>query len=82
LIIREKLEEVGSGRHYETMVFWTDGKAPYFDIDVEREILIDSVHCLAITDQNKGHVDNLADKMHETVVGELMAKLEKGEIEA
>ena len=80
LIIREKLEEVGSGRHYETAAFWTDGKAPYFDIDVGREIFIESAHCLAITKQNEETVDSLADEMHEAVLAELMAKLEKGEL--
>lgn len=72
-----KLEEIGLGRHYETMAFYADD-SEYKDADVSEEILFDSQWALKW--HKDGYIDNEANAMHETVVEELSEKLLKGEI--
>lgn len=73
-------EEVGVGRHYETMAFWASESGAYIDADIRKEINFDSNWAISVDDTNCFYVDNLANDMHEAVVNEIATKLEKGEL--
>lgn len=70
-----KLEEIGIGRHYETMAFYA-GDSEYKDANVSKEIFFDSGWALKW--HKDGYIDNEANAMHEKVVEELTEKLLKG----
>lgn len=68
-------EEVGLGRHYETMAFHSDpANTRYHDMDVTREVSFDSEWAISEID-----ADDRANDMHEAVVKEITGKLERGE---
>jgi len=63
-------KEVGFGRYYETMAFWSDYEPPFYDANVEEEIDFSSPWYVSkIEDELK------ANKMHEDVVKELSMKI-------
>lgn len=71
------LEEIGLGRHYETMAFYVDEESgDYKDANVSNEIYFDSNWGLKW--HKSGYIDNEANDMHEAVVKELSEKLLKG----
>jgi hypothetical protein len=72
-----ELEEIGLGRHYETMAFYADD-SEYKDAKVSEEIYFDSPWSLKW--HKNGYIDNEANAMHEKVVEELSEKLLKGEL--
>ena len=68
---------IGHERWYETMVFEAKEDGPYWDIDVEKEISLDSewgVWADSIDKLPKA-VDNVANDMHEKIVQEIEMKL-------
>ena len=68
-----KFAEVGYMRNYETMAFHADPKdTRYHDIDVNRQISFESPWSIAELD-----ADDKANDMHEAVVDEITAELEK-----
>lgn len=70
-----KCTEVGPGRYYETMAFFSNSDdLTYHDANVSQNINFDSKCYLCLFD------DNQANDMHENVVEELTNKLKKGEI--
>lgn len=74
-----ELEEIGIGRHYETMAFYVDkSSGEYKDADVGNEIFFESKSALKW--HKKGYIDNEANEMHENVVRELSEKLLKGKL--
>jgi hypothetical protein len=60
---------LGLGRHYETMVFVASQQGSYMDADVKYELPYFSG--LEITEDNINEVDNLANEMHQKVLGEI-----------
>lgn len=75
--VDEKMSTVGPERWYETMVFEAEKDGPYWDIDVEKEIFLDSewgVWADSI-DKLPEDVDNVANDMHEKIVQEIEMKL-------
>lgn len=69
-----KLVTLGAGRHFETMAFHADeNDKRYFDADVSKQVHFDSDWAIAEVD-----ADDKANEMHEAVVAEISAKLEKG----
>ena len=72
-----ELEEIGWGRHYETMAFYADD-SEYKDANMSEEICFDSPWSLKW--HKEGYIDNEANAMHEKVVEELSEKLLKGEL--
>ena len=69
-------EEIGAGRHFETMTFYAkkDDKR-YHDGDVSRPAGFESPWCISEVD-----ADDKANEMHERVVEEIMKKLGRGEL--
>lgn len=79
MFLNGKLEEVGPGRHYETLAFWVDkNSGEYKDADVGEEIFFES-KC-GLKWHEGGYPDIEANDMHEDVVAELSEKLEKGDL--
>jgi len=69
-------ETVRSGCYYETMAFFSDvSDTRYYDMDVNKQIKIDSDTLLDLMD-----ADDVADTMHNRVVSELSRKLKAGTI--
>lgn len=62
------------GRYYETMAFWAEKNGPYWDADVHRQIHFKSewAICAESVEKLPKDADNRANKMHETVVKELV----------
>lgn len=73
-IYKNELEQGGLNRYYETMAFHGYKNGQYIDADVSRKISFDSPWAIGLKDS-----DNEADQMHETVVEELMGRMERGE---
>lgn len=72
------LEEIGVGRYYETAVFFSKADdALYHDADVTKEISFDSPWAI---DHISERSDKEANFMHDTVVLEIMSKIERGEL--
>ena len=72
----EDFSEIGYKRYYETMAFHSNSAdTKYHDIDVTREIRIDSNASINVID-----ADVEANEMHEQVVEELTQKLANGEM--
>lgn len=70
-----RFQEIGLDRHFETMAFYSKkDDQRYHDIDVTRKIDFESPWSIGEID-----ADDKANLMHETVVEELVAKMEKGE---
>ncbi len=67
-------ETIGCDRHYETMVFHAAFDGEFWDADVQREIYLSSPWSLPDLD-----MENEANDMHETAVGEILARIEAGE---
>lgn len=73
------LETIGaSGRYYETMVFEAKLEGEYYEVDVGKELSINSPWSICADDYKNlsDYVDNDADKMHEAVVAEITELLE------
>lgn len=71
---------IGSaGRYYETMAFRTAREGPYTEIDVTKQISFGSDWkiCADSPEELPDDVDNQADAMHETVVAEIMGRMNK-----
>ena len=71
------METVGHNRWYETMAFYAiKDENGYIDADVEREFPFESEWGIwGEYDKLPNNVDILADNMHESVVFEIMGKL-------
>lgn len=63
---------IGHQRWHETMAFEAEREGPYWDADVTREVGFESPWSLG-----EDVDDNAVNAMHEAVVAELMARLEK-----
>lgn len=69
-----EIEEVGLGRFFETMAFWSKENDPrYHDADVGREVRFDSPWAIGEVD-----ADDRANDMHDAVVQEIAGKLMAG----
>lgn len=69
-----EIEEVGLGRFFETMAFWSRKNDPrYHDVDVAREVSFDSPWAIGEVD-----ADDRANDMHDAVVQEIAGKLMSG----
>jgi hypothetical protein len=66
--------EIGYNRYFETMAFHARHYGRYWDTDVCREVSFESSWTIADVD-----ADDRANDMHETVVTELMRRLEEGD---
>ena len=78
MYIDGRIEEIGLDRHYETMIFHVDPKTgDYKDVDVNREIWVDSPCALKVKKTDK-YIDLKANDMHEAVVKEISDNLAKG----
>jgi hypothetical protein len=74
MVINKELEEVGHGRFYETMAFFSKSDDQrYHDADVSKQIDFDSDWAISEKD-----ADDKANEMHDIVVEELSKKLEEG----
>lgn len=70
----EGFAQIGCDRYYETMAFHSDPEdTRYYDADVSREVSFDSPWAISELD-----ADDKANDMHDTVVKELVDKLQKG----
>ena len=72
------IETIGAGgRFYETMVFGAEQEGEYIEANVTDERSFDSEWAICADSQEElpKDVDNIADKMHETVVDEFILKL-------
>lgn len=70
----DEFEEVGIGRHFETMAFHADAADErYRDADVHRQVRFESEWSISELD-----ADDRANDMHEAVVAELTATMEGG----
>lgn len=75
-----RLETIGAyGRYYETMAFEGKLEGEYWEADVGQQLSFESpwAICADSADELSDYVDNDADKMHEAVVAEMTALLEK-----
>ena len=70
-----RLQEIGAGRYFETMVFHADD-TKYFDADFTKDIEVKSSCVIS----EKGE-DDKANEMHELVVDEIMYKMRLGLIQ-
>lgn len=75
LIIGNEIEQVGLDRYYETMAFFAEENSVYYDADVERQIRIDSNWSI-----NEIDAEREANDMHESVVNEIVEKLENNKV--
>ena len=75
-----KIEPIGHKRYYETMAFYAKKDGPYWEANVSDQIYFDSNWslCFDSPDCVPDDIDNLADQMHETVVSELIGKMDIG----
>jgi hypothetical protein len=79
-LMRDPLKEecftvIGWNRYYETMAFYSNKKdRRYHDADVSREVTFESPWSISEVD-----ADDKANLMHDTVVTEIVDKLERGE---
>jgi len=74
---KNKFEEVGLNRYYETMAFHAKWELDcYWEADVEREIYFDSAWMISHINSRS---DRVANDMHERVVLEIKNKLLSGE---
>ena len=71
--INNTYEEVGYGRHFETMAFIAKENDKYNDADVTRQVSFDAKWCLP-----SPSMELEADTMHEDVVMELSKRLVDG----
>jgi len=71
---KKEFQQIGIDRYYETMAFFSDSKdTRYHDADVSKEINFDSPQAIGEID-----ADDKANDMHETVVSEIINKLQQG----
>lgn len=76
-----EIEEIGVNRHYETLAFYAELQDQYWEIDTDRQIEFNSPWRIELDLKNiPAGISNTANEMHETVVAELTAKLEQGEL--
>lgn len=75
LVSGRKIIEVGSGRYYETMAFFSDSNYEYDDADVSWQVYFDSEWAI---NSLKNLSDLQANEMHEEVVKEISQKLLSG----
>jgi hypothetical protein len=68
-------DEIGSRRHFETMVFHAKYDGRYWDADVSREIFLDGRQTISEQD-----AEDVANDMHEAAVKEVAAKMAAGTI--
>lgn len=77
-IFQGKVEEIGLNRFYETMVFYSKNTdITYHDIDVSKQISFNSKWALNYIAHES---DKDANYMHDTVVLEIMSRIESGEL--
>jgi hypothetical protein len=79
---KEDLETIGHNRYYETMAFHAIKEGVYIDANVWDQIDFDSNWAICYDSEHDipDDIDNLADQMHETVVNELIGKMQEGVI--
>lgn len=77
---KDFIDTIGHERYYETMAFHAEFDGEYWDVDVCREVPFESQWSLNLNFDKVYAADNLANKMHETVVAEITQKLKKGEL--
>jgi len=70
-------ENIGHNRLYETMAFHAQESGPYLDADVTRQVHFDAPR--SIPSPHREGNDNLANDMHDAVVAEIGARIEKGD---
>lgn len=74
-----RMETIGAfGRYYETMAFEAKKEGAYIEADVSKELSFDSEWSISYEnfDDIPEDIDNIADKMHEAVVNEFIARME------
>lgn len=69
---RDKIEEIGCSRYYETMAFKAIYQDPYWEADTSNEIEFDSKWSIDVIERE---TDKEADQLHEAVVKELKTKI-------
>ena len=72
---KENIETLGAGgRYYEPMAFKAKKEGPYFEADVSEQLSFENEWsiCADSAEELPNDVDNLADKMHEAAVDELI----------
>lgn len=72
-----EIETIGCERHYETMAFHAEFIDPYWEADTAREVQFDSNWSLYYPDGIPREADMAANDMHEAVVNEIIANLER-----
>ena len=75
-------EEIGYGRHFETMVFGVcESTAPYFDADVTDERVYDGRWFINWSDYDDEHIVELeANRMHNEAVHHFINSLSREEV--
>jgi hypothetical protein len=74
--LTRKIERIGTMRYHETMCFYSDkNDTEYFDADVQRQISINRQCTLGEVKS-----DNVINDMHESVVEEIIQRIESGEL--
>ena len=74
-----KMGTIGAfGRYYETMAFEAKEEGAYIEADVSEQLSFDSEWAISYEnfDDMPEDIDNLANKMHEAVVNEFIARME------
>lgn len=64
-----KMEEIGSNRYYETMVFKAEFRDPYWEAAINKQVIFKSQW--SINDSNCNSGDKKANEMHEEVIDEI-----------
>ena len=78
-----KIDSIGHCRWYETMAFEAKERFGYIEADVEKEIYFDSEWGIwgdsweEVCKNCNGTPDNVANDMHDNVVGELIDKIKE-----
>ncbi len=68
-------QTIGWERYYETMAFGAHRDGCYWEMDVSKELPFESPWAIA---ECKEDSDGKADKMHDAVVAEFVAKMKRG----
>lgn len=75
--MRQKFEEIGHNRHYETIAFMAKYQKPYWEADTLREVRFNSNWSIAKLARDS---DLHANQMHEAVVAEVSEIMLAGKV--